>query len=151
MTKPIGIPDKLPATSDVVQRARQALDAWPGQPITDDDRRVNAVIGSVTVAQYDLVRELADEVERLEADRDTGFRQRMGEHTLRAQRDQARTEAAKLRAIIDRVRAIHQRGPCACGNDHYRTHIGPDCDPICTECGPGDWPCLTRRALDGEV
>lgn len=84
MTEPIGIPDKLPATSDVVQRARQALDAWPGQPITDDDRRVNAVIGSVTVAQYDLVRELLELVE-------------VALPTVTAQRDDAVAEVASIR------------------------------------------------------
>lgn len=70
--------------SDVVQRARQALDAWPGEPITDDDRKGNAVIGSITVAQYDLVTDLLALVE-------------IALPTITAQRDDALAEVEKLR------------------------------------------------------
>ena len=168
----------MTSPTDVVQRARQALDGieTEGRWHTDGDGvwaegRGNVYMGGerdyiataeggfVTgeflegdarfiAAAPDLVRDLADEVERLEADRDTGFRQRMGEHKLRAQRDQARTEAAKLRAVIERVGEVHR--PI----DALNTDTGHT-TKVCSGCGTDNgnwahWPCRTIRALDGE-
>lgn len=49
------------------------------------------------------VERLRTAVEELEADRDTGYRNRMAEHELRGMRDQARAERDELRAVIMRV------------------------------------------------
>lgn len=131
--------------TDVVQRARQALDAWPGQPITDDDRRVNAIIGSVTVAQYDLVRELLEMVEvalpTITTQRDDALAEVADllkvDHQCAAV-DEAwaadRAERDELRATIERVRMLHSKRP-----------VAPGCT---TDSEP--WPCSTIRALDGE-
>ena len=119
----------------------------------------------------DLVRDLVAEVERLrtdlarmteraegaevawqdaETERDAARRQlrdlqRVYEH------DTDETVRAEDRAVIYRVQALHSQGACSCGYEHVRLHIGPDCEPMCNECGPGEWPCATRRALAGEV
>lgn len=85
----------LTRTDDIVQRARQALDAWPGQPITDDDRRVNAVIGSITVAQYDLVRDLLALVE-------------VALPTITTQRDDALAEVADLLKVDHQCAAVDE-------------------------------------------
>lgn len=144
--------------SDVVQRARQALDAWPGQPITDDDRRVNAIIGSVTVAQYDLVRELLEMVEvalpTITAQRDDALAE--VEDLLKVDHqcaavDEAwaadRAERDELRAAVERVRDVHQ--PV----DAMNTDTGRIVK-VCAGCGTDGgnwtyWPCRTIRALDG--
>jgi hypothetical protein len=49
-------------------------------------------------------------------------------------------ENMKLRAAIDRVRALHAR---------YRCKNCPACEPDCVECDVA-YPCPTLRALDGE-
>lgn len=120
-------------SDDVVQRARQALAAWPGEPITDDDRKVNAVIGSITVAQYDLVTDLLALVE-------------VTLPTITAQRDDALAEVKKLRATIERVRDVHQ--PV----DAMNTNAGRIVK-VCSGCGTDGgnwayWPCRTIRAID---
>ena len=129
--------------TDVVQRARQALDAWPGQPITDDDRRVNAIIGSITVAQYDLVTDLLALVEvtlpTITAQRDDALAE--VEDLLKVDHqcaavDEAwaadRAERDELRATIQRVRDVIAQ-PRAC--EHHRVVRIED----------------ITRALDGEV
>lgn len=144
--------------TDVVQRARQALDAWPGQPITDDDRRVNAIIGSITVAQYDLVRELLEMVEvalpTITAQRDDALAEVADllkvDHQCAAV-DEAwaadRAERDELRAAVERVRDVHQ--PV----DAMNTDTGRIVK-VCAGCGTDGgnwtyWPCRTIRALDG--
>lgn len=101
--------------TDVVQRARAALDAWPGEPITDDDRKVNAVIGSITVAQYELVRDLLALVEvalpTVTAQRDDALaeveRLREGDWaTLSRNLHNAETDRDRLRATVEQVRAL---------------------------------------------
>lgn len=137
--------------TDVVQRARQALEAWPGQPITDDDRKVNAVIGSITVAQYDLVTDLLALVE-------------VALPTITTQRDDALAEVADLlkvdhqcaavdeawaadRAERDELRATIERVREALGN-HPRCDVHPD-DLI--TCGWKRAVTDAHAALDGEA
>lgn len=123
--EPSGIPDKLPATSDVVQRARQALDAWPGEPITDDDRKVNAVIGSITVAQYDLVTDLLGLVE-------------VALPTVTAQRDDALAEVERVKAQAE----AWASEPCIGG---YRIPDGNDSDSQCLHCAADIILCALDR------
>ena len=109
----------MPEPSDVVQRARQALDgSWEGE-----------------YAIGDLVRELADEVEKLRGERDE---LRATIDDLCEWRDQHRREGHEiedLRNTIERVRMLHSKRP-----------VAPGCT---TDSEP--WPCSTIRALDGEA
>ncbi|WP_336818971.1 hypothetical protein [Gordonia sp. MMO-8] len=77
-------------SDDVVSRARAALDGiTPGLLFAASPALVRDLVAKIErlTAERD---ELRAEVERLEADADTGFRQRMGEHELRAERDAVR-------------------------------------------------------------
>ena len=81
--------------TDVVQRARQALDgSWEGE----------YAIGG-------LVRELADEAEKWRGDHDGLF---SIYNEAIAERNQARAERDELRAAIDRVKDIDIDDGCPC-------------------------------------
>lgn len=94
---------------EIIIGAYVAADGFESQDYvlgTDENLRFIA-------AAPDLVRELLAEVEDLEADRDTGYRNRMAEHELRAQRDKARAIVQRVRRIADDLDA----GGCvSCGS-----------------------------------
>ena len=53
-------------------------------------------------------------------------------------------EAAAREALAP-IRRLHSPH-CGCSNDHVRMHIGPDCDPVCQDCGQL-WPCDTAKLI----
>lgn len=52
---------------------------------------------------------------------------------------------AAAREALAPIRELHVPD-CGCGDDHVRFHIGPDCDPVCLDCGQL-FPCATARLV----
>lgn len=136
MTEPSGISGKLPVTSDVLVRAREALDAR-GHPIMDGHGHVRPRIdgqrarcGGPRICKkcqaeaanmadpWQLVADLAAEVEKLRAEVQ---RQREGDwsklsrtlHNAETERDRLRAEVARMRDIMPYAfrEAANGRGP----------------------------------------
>ncbi|AUH68497.1 hypothetical protein CXX93_09220 [Gordonia sp. YC-JH1] len=162
----------MPDTTDIVQRARAALDGitegrwwWTAETrarliaLGDDKHELTDAREIIRCAALlhpgeadarfiaaapDLVRELADE---LEATRRSERENQDLAIKHYVAKDDLQIERDELRAEVERVRKLAERweaDPCVCG---YRIPDGNDTDSQCLHCGATS----LLRALDGKA